>query len=149
VADTSVAERPQRQQLAATAVTGHPAHGQLPDSLLVFTPEEAYRILRVSRATLFRRVRKGEWPHRIYGDGQGIRFSATDLQQIIDGAYHPAVFTPDEAHRILRISRATLYRRLEEDQWPHLVLGEDVGIRFSADNLCQIIDDATRPAVKR
>lgn len=74
-----------------TSLLEHPERGQLPESLLVFTPDEACGILRVSRASLYRRVRCGEWPHRVMGDGVGIRFSADDLRKILDGAARPAV----------------------------------------------------------
>lgn len=77
--------------MADTSVVEHPKHGQLPESLLVFTPEEACHILRVSRASLFRRVRNREWPHLVMGDGVGIRFSVTNLQQIIANAHQPPV----------------------------------------------------------
>jgi excisionase family DNA binding protein len=77
--------------VTGTSVVEHPQQGQLPEALLVFTPEEACRILRVSRASLYRRVREGEWPHRIMGDGVGVRFSAADLRQILEAAHRPAV----------------------------------------------------------
>jgi excisionase family DNA binding protein len=66
-----------------------PQQGQLPEPLL--TAEEACEILRVSRAHLYRRIRNGEWPHRLLGDGVGIRFSAEDLQEIIAMSYRPPV----------------------------------------------------------
>src|SRR4051812_48384793 len=64
-----------------------PQQGQLPESL--FIPEEACEILRVSRAHLYRQTRERRWPHRLLGDGVGIRFSAEDLQEIIDISYRP------------------------------------------------------------
>jgi len=70
-----------------TSLIEHPQQGQLPEPLLI--AEEACKILRVSRAHLYRRVSNGEWPHRLLGDGVGIRFSAEDLQEIIERSYRP------------------------------------------------------------
>lgn len=71
----------------ANVAEKHPRWGQLPESLLVFDPDEAADILHVSRASLYRRVRRKEWPHRILGDGVGIRFTAADLIEILEGGY--------------------------------------------------------------
>lgn len=76
---------------ADTSVIRHKMQGQLPDALLVFTPEEAADILRISRATLYRRVREGKVDHRMLGDGVGVRFSAKDLEKILKDGYRPAV----------------------------------------------------------
>lgn len=64
-----------------------PQQGQLPEPLLI--AEEACEILRVSRAHLYRQIRERRWPHRLLGDGVGIRFTAEDIQEIIDISYQP------------------------------------------------------------
>jgi excisionase family DNA binding protein len=69
----------------------HGKREKLPETLLVFTPEEALEVLRVGRATLYRRVREGQWPHRKMEGGVGVRFTVADLEEILSASYRPAV----------------------------------------------------------
>lgn len=56
----------------------------------VFTVEEAAEELCVARATLYRLVKQMKVPHRRIA-GTGVRFTQADIDEILEGAYRPAV----------------------------------------------------------
>ena len=79
------------EEQVITDIADHPLRDQVPDSLLVFIPEEAASILRLSKATIYRRIREGKVPHRVLGEGVGVRFTADDLREILASGYRPVV----------------------------------------------------------
>lgn len=89
-ADTAAGPDPADLDVDASVIR-HTLSGQLPETLLVFTPEEAASILRVSRASLYRRIRAKKIPHRTLGDGTGYRFTGEDLREILAESYRPPV----------------------------------------------------------
>lgn len=56
----------------------------------VFTVDEAAEELRMARATLYRLVKEMKVPHRRI-QGTGVRFTQDDINEILEGAYRPAV----------------------------------------------------------
>lgn len=56
----------------------------------VFTVEEAAEELRISRPTLYRLVKEMKVPHRKIL-GTGVRFTQSDIDEILERAHRPAV----------------------------------------------------------
>lgn len=56
----------------------------------VYTVKEAADLLSMSRATLYRLIKKHRVPHRVMPTGV-IRFAQADIDEILDDAHRPAV----------------------------------------------------------
>lgn len=65
-----------------------------------------------------------------------------------EDVHRPAVilFTVQEAASQLRMSRASLYRLVNEGKVPHRKL-KGIGVSFTPDDIAAIVEDAHRPAV--
>lgn len=57
---------------------------------LVFSPEEAAKMLGISRAKLYELVKSQLVPYRRIPGVAGIRFTRTDIDAILDSAHRPA-----------------------------------------------------------
>lgn len=56
----------------------------------VYRVEEAARILKVGRSTLYRRIAAGKVPHR-HLDGVGVRMTDDDLRAYLDRSARPVI----------------------------------------------------------
>lgn len=57
------------------------------------------------------------------------------------------VFSPEEAAEMLGISRAKLYELVKNQKVPYRRLPDVAGVRFTQDDIDEILADAHRPVV--
>ena len=97
----------------------------------VLRPDEVARLLRVSRATVYRMVQAGALPvvsacrpYRIPSAAVRTRLDASDERARIDAITAKRVLRPDEASEVLGWSLSTVYARLKAGRIPSTAGGK-------------------------